>query len=156
MFLLALAFLPQPSLAQKKDSAKSAAIKDLVTSRHYTFTAQSATPLSGSLRQLTSGYDLQVSADKIVAYLPYFGRAYTAPLNPAEGGLQFTSKDFDYAVKDRKKDGWEVSIRTKDLSDSKQMQLTIFSNGTASLQVTSNNRQNISFNGYIGAPDKKK
>jgi hypothetical protein len=156
LFLLAVAFLPQFCMAQKKDSVKTAAVKELVNSRHYTFKAQSMLPLSGRTRQLTSDYDLQVSPDKIVAYLPYFGRAYSAPANPSDGGLQFTAKDFDYTVTDRKKDGWNVSIKPKDVTDTQQMDLTIFGNGNASLQVTGNTRQAISFNGYITAPDKKK
>ena len=154
LFLPALVFLPQFSSAQK-DSAKTAAIKDLVNNRHYTFKAQTVTPLSGRFRQLTSEYDLQVSTDRIVAFLPYFGRAYSAPIDPSKGGIQFTSKDFDYSATPRKKDGWNISIKTKDVPDDQRMQLTVSSNGTATLQVTSNSRQAITFNGYITGPDKK-
>ena len=155
LFISAFALLPLGSMAQEKDSTKTTDVSALVNSRHYIFKAQTATPLSGRLRQLTSEYDLQVSTDKIVAYLPYFGRAYTAPMDPSKGGIQFTSKDFDYAATEKKKGSWSVSIKTKDLQDEQQLQLNIFSNGTASLQVNSNNRQGISFNGYITAPDQK-
>ncbi|MEP7277795.1 MAG: DUF4251 domain-containing protein [Bacteroidota bacterium] len=154
LFLPALVFLPQLSSAQK-DNAKTAAIKELVNSRHYTFKAQTAIPLSGKVRQLTNEYDLRVSTDRIVAYLPYFGRSYMAPIDPSRGGIQFTSKDFDYTATARKKDGWNISIKTNDVTDAQRMQLTISSNGTASLQVNSNNRQSITFNGYITEPDKK-
>ena len=155
--LVAAVLVPQFSLAQnKKDSLKIAATKELITNQGYTFKAQSATPLSGRLRQLTSEYDLQVAKDAIISQLPYFGRAYSAPINPSDGGIQFTSKDFDYKLTDKKKGGWNVAIKFKDAKDVQQMQLSIFNNGTASLQVTSNNRQSISFNGYITASDKKK
>jgi len=152
--LLAL-LLPAGIMAQKKDSIKAAAIREAVTNQQYTFKAQTASPLAGRLRQLTTEYDLKVSKEQIVAYLPYFGRAYSAPLDPSKGGIQFTSKDFDYKLTERKKGGWNVSIKTKDLAEAQQMELTIFSDGTASLQATSTNRQSISFSGYI-TTDKKK
>ena len=159
--LLAIAItsaLLQPSVLSaqsKKDSARIAAIKEMVEGQNYTFKAQSATPMSGRLRQLTSDYDLQVSKDLIVSQLPYFGRAYSAPISPSDGGIQFTSKEFDYTTANKKKGGWDITIKYKDTRDAKQMQLSIFNNGTASLQVISNNRQPISFNGYITGPAKK-
>jgi len=148
--------LPLMGLAQTKDSTRAASVRNMVNNQQYTFRAQTALPLSGRLRQLTSDYDLQVSKEKIVADLPYFGRAYTAPLDPSKGGIQFTSKDFVYKLTDRKKGGWTVSIKTNDLPESQELQLTIFTDGTASLQANSSNRQSISFNGYIAGSDKKK
>ncbi len=157
LFGLLLAAMLQPgfSLAQsKKDSAKIATITALITSQHYTFKAQSVTPMSGRLRQLTSDYDLQVSKDVIVSHLPYFGRAYSATIGASDGGFQFTAKDFEYTVTNKKKGGWDVNIKYKDAGDTKQMQLGIYDNGSATLQVISNNRQPISFNGAVTAPAK--
>ena len=156
LLLLAAIAAPRFSVAQNKDSLKAAATKDLIANQDYTFKAQTTTPLSGRLRQLTSDYSLQVSKDAIISQLPYFGRAYSAPINPSDGGIQFTSKDFEYTLTEKKKNGWNISIKFKDAKDVQQMQLSIFSNGTASLQVTSNNRQPISFNGYITASGKQK
>ena len=148
---------PQFSVAQnKKDSVKMATITALIVNQDYTFKAQTTTPLSGRLRQLTSDYDLQVSKDVIISQLPYFGRAYSAPINPSDGGIQFTSKDFEYRLTGKKKGGWDIAIKFKDAGDVQQMQLSIFNNGTASLQVISNNRQAITFNGYITASTKQK
>lgn len=138
----------------KKDSARYAGIKEMVTAQLYNFMAQSVTPLGGRLRQLNNNDQLRVTKDQIISDLPYFGRAYSAPIG-SPGGIQFTSKDFDYRITEKKKGGWNVSIKFKDAQDVRQMQLSIFSNGTASLQVMSNNRQSISFNGYILSPEKK-
>jgi len=154
--LLFAGLLPVAAVAQNKDSIQAAGIRNMIANQQYVFKAQTASPLAGRLRQLTTEYDLQVSKEKIVAYLPYFGRAYTAPLDPSKGGIQFTSKDFDYKLSERKKGGWNVSIKTKDIAEAQQLELTIFSDGTASLQANSTNRQSISFNGYIAGPDKKK
>jgi hypothetical protein len=132
-----------------QDSAKTSAVKNMVDSKNYVFVAQTVLPVSGRTRQLTSYYDLTVSKDTIVSSLPYFGRAYTAPINPSEGGINFKSTNFEYTVKDRKKGGWDILIKPKDANDVQQLLITVFENGIASLQVISSNRQAISFNGYI-------
>jgi hypothetical protein len=147
--IIAIALLPVTGLAQNKKEKKAAEIKNIVEARNYVFKAQTALPTSGNTRQLTSDFDLQVSKDTIVSDLPYFGRAYTAPLHPSEGPLRFTSTDFQYIATDRKKGGWDITITPKDLQDPRQLTMSIFENGTASVVVTSYNRQPISFNGYV-------
>ncbi|WP_205513431.1 DUF4251 domain-containing protein [Longitalea arenae] len=146
--LLAVALVPQTGFAQKKKDKKQA-ITRAVEARNYIFKAQTALPQAGSTRQLTTDFDLRVSKDTIVSDLPYFGRAYTAPMNPAEGPLRFTSTDFEYSATDRKKGGWDIVITPKDMQDPRQITLTIFDNGSASAVVTSYNRQPISFTGYV-------
>ncbi|OQP39845.1 hypothetical protein A4H97_16625 [Niastella yeongjuensis] len=149
VWLAIIAFICLPALgwAQKKD--RKAEIKRIVEAQNYVFKAQTALPTAGATRQLTSDYDFRVSKDTIVSDLPYFGRAYTAPLNPSEGPLQFTSTDFQYTVNTNKKGGWNVSIAPKDRTDPRELLMTIFENGSASMVVNSNNRQPISFNGYV-------
>src|SRR5438309_10072754 len=84
---------------------KQAKVKSMVEAKHYEFVAQSAMPMSGPVRQLTSEYDLKVSSNSVDAYLPYFGRAYQAPTDPTKGGIEFSSKNFGYHSKPSKK-GW--------------------------------------------------
>ena len=67
-----------------KDAEKIAQVKNLVDSQNYVFVAQSAMPMSGRVRQLTPDFDLKVTKSSIVSYLPYFGRAYTAPIDPTQ------------------------------------------------------------------------
>jgi len=158
--LLALCSLPARINAQDtkqdKQAAKDAAIKNLVDSQSYDFVVQTVTPLSGRTRQLTSDYDLQVTKSSIVSYLPYFGRAYQAPINSTQSPLTFTSKDFEYTATPAKKGGWNVLIKPKDNREVQQMNLSISASGYGSLQVTSTNRQPISFYGYIKALKGKK
>jgi hypothetical protein len=128
---------------------KSDDIKLMVQNKRYVFKAQSVFPAPQRFQQLTADYDLKVYGDTLKSYLPYFGRAYSAPVDPTKGAFDFTSTDFEYTIKDRKKGGWDISLKPNDRQDIQQINLTIFENGTATLQVTSNNRQPISFNGYI-------
>jgi hypothetical protein len=124
-----------------------AVLQQMFDTKNFIFKAETVNPQSGRTRQLTQEYDLTISRDKIICFLPYYGRAFSAPVS-SEGGIKFTSIDFSYDVKKVKK-GWEITIVPKEVTDVHQMYLTAFSNGRATLQVTSNNRQNISFNGYV-------
>jgi hypothetical protein len=156
--LFAAIVLPAAAFGQKskKDSIQVATITALVESKHYIFKARSVTPMGGRMRQLTSDYGLKVSHDTIISDLPYFGRAYSTTMNSSDAGIQFTSKDFEYVVTPKKKgNGWDINIKFKDTKDVKQMQLSIFDNGSSSLQVISNSRQSISFDGDIIEPRKK-
>lgn len=138
-----------------RDSLKTARIAHLVDTFYFRFSADMALPMGGQTRHLTGGYyDLKVSKDTVVAYLPYYGRAYVAPMDPTKGGIEFTSKDFTYTTTARKKGGWDISFQFKDAGDVKQMQLSVSTAGYASLQVTSINRQSISFNGEVRARKK--
>jgi hypothetical protein len=144
LFLLAILSVFLVAHAQQKETV----IKNKIQARSYVFMAQSVSPMRGSMRQLTSEYDLRVSPDSIIVWLPYFGRAYSAPLNAPDGGIKFTSTNVDYTVVTRK-NRWDITIKPKDAAGINQLFLTVFANGSASLQVTSNNRDPISFGGYI-------
>ena len=123
-------------------------IKRIVESQNYIFKANRVNPHGSISRELTSDYDLTVTRDTIISYLPYFGRAYVAPINVTDGGIKFTSAKFEYKQSKSGK-GWEIAIRPRDASDVQQLNLDIFDNGVATLRVISTNRQSISFNGYI-------
>ena len=127
----------------------AASVKDMVASQKFTFVAERVEPLRGRSRQLTSRYDVSVSHDSLISYLPYFGRAYTAPLNSSEAGIQFTSTDFSYNYSEAKANRWEVVIKPNDINSVQQMRFTIFDNGSASLMVTSNSKDPISFTGHV-------
>jgi len=134
---------------QQKQAAKEAAIKTLIDAQHYSFEAQTALPIGMKTRNLTPGYELKVRKDTVEAYLPYFGRAYSATIGSSDGGTQFKTTDFKYTSSETKKGGWDIAIVPKNAGDTRQLTLHVSKAGYASLQVVSNNKQSISFNGYI-------
>jgi hypothetical protein len=133
--------------AQNK-TEDEAMVTRIVNEQHYTFKAQTVMPATGRTRQLNDNYDVSISKDSVASWLPYFGRAYQAPMDPTKGGIQFTSTDFDYSTAQRN-DGWEITIKPKDTRDVQEIFLTIFKTGSATLRVASISRQPISFGGYI-------
>ncbi|ANE52729.1 DUF4251 domain-containing protein [Flavisolibacter tropicus] len=148
VFLCSIVLFVTSVQAQDDKKQKGQDIKQLLDSKEYIFKAQQVTPSRGGARQLTSEYDLRLLGDSLVAYLPYFGRAYSAPIDIKESGLQFTSTNFGYELSTRKK-GWDVVMRPKDVSSIQQLVLMVSSSGRATLQVTSTNREPISFNGQV-------
>ena len=157
LLLIAFAAMVASGASAQSTDDKTAPFRNMVDSQRYIFQAQTALPLRGGARHLTTEYDLKVTKEAINSDLPYFGRAYSAPMNATQSPLQFTSKDFSYTTTPRKKGGWDVVIKPNDYTDVRLMTLTISTAGYATLQVTSQNRDAISFNGVIVAvPPKKK
>ncbi|MBB4108960.1 MULTISPECIES: DUF4251 domain-containing protein [Pedobacter] len=166
---LGLLMLSIQSFAQtdKETTAK------IVADKNYIFVANTALPMSnndvnrilsmmpgsqaGSAINLTgSQYDVKVTKDSIVAYLPYFGRSFSAPMDPTQGGIKFTSKDFTYTESKNKKGLYTIQINTNDVKrENYRFTINISTNGYASLTASSVNKQPIVFNGYLDEPKKK-
>jgi hypothetical protein len=139
-----------------KKAAKEAAIKSSVDARNYTFNANYVLPQRGGGRVLTSLYDLRVTKDSVIAFLPYFGRAYfDVPYPAGDGGIKFTSTKFEYKVEEKKKGGWEITINPQDAKNTRRLILSVSPDGYASLSVSSTNRDMIMFDGTLESNVKK-
>ena len=152
IILLALAYFKTTygqEVTENRILNTSSEIQNLINSKNYVFVAQTAFPIGGRAINLTSPYHVTVSGDTVASDLPYFGRAFVASINPSDGGIRFTSTNSNYKVKGRKKGGWEIIILPKDSKDVRQMFLSVSESGYGTLQVVSNNRQQISYNGYV-------
>lgn len=137
-----------------KDLIKSNEISEAVTVHKYIFKPTSATPASYRMIDLQPGYYLEISGDSIIADLPYYGRSYTAPIDPTEIGIKFISTNSEYNIKE-KKDGWDVTIKPKDTNKNLELYLSIGKTGYSSLRVFDTNRQNISYYGNVESTIKK-
>ncbi len=125
-------------------------INALVNNFDFMFEASYAHPTGYRSIYLSPYYSVKLSPDTVNAYLPYYGRAYTAPMNRDEAGIKFTSTDFEYRVNPgRRKGNWQIDIRTKDTGREILLHFDIWENGTARLNVIDQNRQPISFQGNI-------
>jgi hypothetical protein len=135
------------SLFANAQDLDAATVRTMVDSGKFVFVAQTMVPSGGASRPLDNSYDVKVSRNSVVTYLPYFGRAYTG-IMPNETGVNFTSASFDYKSKFRKKK-WEINIRPKDTRNVKELQFTVFDNGTATLTLVPANKQSITYYGYL-------
>ncbi len=153
VLVIATAFSVFDVHSQEKDTAIN---RQVLESQNYIFTAESVYPLRGTNRQLTSEYDVVVSKDTVISYLPYFGRVTSAPLNPDDAAIKFTSVDFSYSLQKNKKRNWSVTIRPKDARGIEELFFTVFDNGTAILLVKSSQREPITFHGYLSPREENK
>jgi hypothetical protein len=150
IFLMTCTFSLQAQDSTKnKKLTKAAVVKKEITNKDFVFVAKWLTPMSGRMRQLTDPYDVRISNDTLVAYLPFFGRSYVAPDDPSNISINFTSTKFTYTVSNRKKGGWDILIKFDDQKDFNSFAFTVFDDGTAYLNITSMNSDPISYNGYV-------
>lgn len=167
---ISMVFFILVSLSSYAQTDKATTTK-IINEKNYVFVATTAIPMNssdisnvlskmngnaaGGIINLTgSNYDLKIMPDSIIAFLPYYGRSFTAPMNNDENGIKFTSTKFTYNTTKAKK-GWRVTIAIKDTKDSQRFDLNIGENGYASLNVIGNTKQSITFNGYIAELKEK-
>jgi hypothetical protein len=150
LFLLAIQVNIEAQTSKEVKKAKAAeVIQSAISGKNYTFRAQSIAPVSGITRQLSGVYDLTISDNEVTSFLPYMGRIYMPLMDPMEGPLRFTSKDFTYNASEDRKKGWTISIKPKDVRSVREFTLNVQDNGNATLLVTGNDRQPVTFYGYI-------
>ncbi|MBP1640105.1 MAG: hypothetical protein H6Q17_1688 [Bacteroidetes bacterium] len=134
---------------QSKKAAKEAKVKKVVESGRFQVTMNQAHPMGGRMISLTPDYTLTLARDSAISYLPYFGRAYSAPLN-SEGGIKFAELMRDKKISfNAKKGNYILNFKVQAKEDTYHFFITVWLNGTATVNVTSNNRQGIDFSGEV-------
>jgi hypothetical protein len=154
VFILCFFVYTAYSQTDKKQSSEEQ-VKLLIEKRDFRFSALTVNPARGRIRNLTPGnYFIVVSPDSLVVDLPFFGRAFTAPISASTGGFNFTSTEFDYRMVNKKNEGWDITLSPKK-NDVRKITLLISKGGNTTAIVNSNSRQTISYNGFIAARDKR-
>lgn len=142
------------------------AITELIDSQNFSFRAERAIPTnydvinvmnsmpnSTGMRILDlsgSNYSIDVKKNTMEVTLPYFGRVFNPTYgNTAQNSYRFTSKDFTVTKTQGKKGKWIVKIKVHDQSNVDEINLEIFKNAKAFVSVRSNDRQPISYDGFI-------
>ena len=126
----------------------STEIRNLIYSTDFAFFPQYVNPMSGRRRDLTPGFEISISKDSLISYLPYFGRGYIAPVSPTDIDYDFTSTKFAYTIAPGRK-GWNISVKVQDQTYLRELYFRIYDNASASLTITSLDRSSISYDGYI-------
>ncbi len=139
-------------------------IVSLLESNEFTFVAQHANPSnldvinvmnslpggsSSRMMDLDYGYSIEIRKDKLEVTLPYFGRMYTSNMDPDKNSYRFTSKDFTINKKEGKKGSLLYTITTNDQQNTKTIFMEVFKNAKTYVSIDSNDRQPISYDGYV-------
>ena len=149
LLLLAPMLYTACSSAGSAQSSTQTDAANLIQNRRFAFVPQTVNPMGGRTRQLTGEFFLRVTPDTVQSYLPYFGRAFSAPMTPGQGAMDFTVTNFEFSVTPGRNNRQTISIRPREGTDVRELILQVYPNGNASLQALSNNRQPISYNGAV-------
>jgi hypothetical protein len=121
-----------------------------INQKNFVLNFNYAYPLRMNPVFLSSSYTLKIKGDSAYAYLPYYGVAHSAPYNPSEGGIKFQTKTEKYtSTKNERKRSWSIRFKARQLTTVYDLNLNVFDNGKAFLQVMSTDRDQISFNGEV-------
>jgi hypothetical protein len=123
-------------------------IKKIAESKTFVFKANNANPMQGRTVNLTSDYDVRITQDSIFSYLPFFGVAYSVNYGGTDSPMIF-NKPFETCNFETTKNGYLVKVLVKNESDRLEYSFHISVTGSTSLNVSSLNRQSISYNGII-------
>jgi hypothetical protein len=138
---------------EAKQEQKKEEIKNLITEKRFVFVPTHAMPLGGGSIFLSHSFEAEIKGDTLISYLPFYGVAYRVEYGGRNGGFDFTQPLEEYTSEQDDK-GYQVNLEVKNKMDYLTYNFQISELGYATLNVTSTNRQAISFYGHIEAPEE--
>lgn len=153
LFLVTSGF--QPSDRRQRKLQKERETMELIESGQFRFVARSARSSLGNFNNLGANYDLVFDSMRVKAFLPYYGRAYSAPYN-GEGGVKFNLKADRIEKRwEKRKKRYRITTQVRDDDDAYSILLTASLSGYADLQINFQNKQMISYYGTIEKLSKR-
>jgi len=171
IFIFGFLFFFQSCASQ--GSADPKTIDAMVNSQEFTFYAQRANPTNydvinvmnsmpnapaSRILDLNGNYTVELRNNVVEVVLPYFGRLFTASTfggGNDKNSYRFTSKDFVMTKTQNKKGNWVVRIKPNDVSNVDEMIIEVYKNGKAFVSMRSNDRQPITYDGYVSKNEEK-
>ena len=147
-FVLIFFSFGQVNSQGKTEKAKSS-IETLLNSKNFEFIANTAIPLSGPTRDLVgSNYSITFTPEKVISYMPFYGRAYSGMAYGRDKGMRFEGKPEDFIITNTGK-GYEINANVKGENDTYIISIITGNSGFATLSISSNDRGTISYQGEI-------
>jgi hypothetical protein len=130
-----------------REAREAQMVADNLQNANFTIDIDRMYPLRGT-SQHVSNYSVSVKDGVLDSHLPFIGQAWRVPYGGGHA-LNFKADIGSYNVAKTRKDGYEVRIYVKTDEDEHLYLLTVFTNGRASLEVQSGNRDRISYSGEM-------
>ena len=141
--------LHQSSEEKRAEEARVAAlVQEQLDAQRYEITIQFMQPRRGVSQAVTSHYFIRVDGTHFRSSLPYVGVAYNLPYGGGKG-LSFESEIEEYVEDNSRADRRRIVFSTDNEEDYLVYRLTVFNNGSADLEVSSRNRESISYRGFL-------
>jgi len=140
----------QNAKSQKKQDNYNQVLA-VIESGNFEFVARKANPQGGRQIDLTTNPNfLRIKGNNGEAHMPYFGRAYSGGYGTGSGGIEFNGEFTEYNVeKNDAKFRLLIKFKIKGDNDTYNGTLNITGLDNASLSISSNNKQVISYFGDI-------
>lgn len=127
---------------------QAAKVTKALEARDYKIAVNRMYPMKGSSRSVSYGYSVEVRNDSLISYLPYFGGAYNVPYGGGKG-LNFSERIGSYRESQKNKGERQIEINVTNEEDTYIYLIKVFSNGNSSIDVTSRQRDHISYSGEL-------
>ncbi len=158
--------------SSKISDGKSKQLDDLVSSKHFQIISDMAFPLAtsslnsisnagllppgssaGQISLIGNSNYLKVMGDSVAIYLPYFGeRQMGGGYNNDGPGIKFEGVPQDMEItKDEEKQQTNIRFKTKDGSETFNIDVSLFPNLNSMIKVNSSQRFPIRYSGQVSA-----
>ena len=127
---------------------QAAKVRTALTERNYKISIDHMYPMKGGSKSVSFGYTVEVRNDSLFSYLPYIGRAYQIPYGGGKG-LNFSERIGSYRESQKNSGERQIEINVTNEEDTYIYLIKVFSNGNSSIDVTSRQRDHISYSGEL-------
>lgn len=125
-------------------------VSDSIRNRTLTIELDYVTPRRFAPRFLSTEYTVRIAGDSLTSFLPYFGQSYRADMTGENRSpLDYESTITHYETKQTKKDRFGIWLKTRNRTELLTYRIEIYTNGKATLDVVSSDRDPISFSGTM-------
>ncbi len=152
-------FAQEPAKSRKerrteRQEKRMEEVKNLIENKTFVFIPTHAMPLGGGSIQLSYTFEAEVKGDSIFSYLPFYGVAYHVDYGSRNSAFDFSLPIEKYEMEE---DGnaYRINLEVKNKMDYITYSMHVSEMGYATLNVTSTNRQAISYYGRIEKPDEE-
>ena len=136
-------------LTPEEKAAIEAKVQENLDNRTFVIDVDQMNPRRGGTQHVTN-YSLGVDGNKLDSHLPYIGQAWNLPYGGGKG-LTFESVISDYIESYPKPDRRQIALATNNGEDTFVFVIEVFTNGKATIDVRSRNREPISYLGTVRA-----
>lgn len=133
-------------LAREAEEAKI--VRENIENRSFTVNFNTMMPQRGPSRFLNDSYYVKIDGEEFISCLPFMGQAHNLPYGGGSG-FNFTAEVAGYSYQETKPGVFDVNIQINTNEDNFLYAFRIFDNGNTSLDVSSRNRDRVSYTGSM-------
>ena len=144
-----MAFLLASCATPERQAQMRQTVEEGIATRHLHIDIRSMNTLRYGARAVSPDFFLELRGDTLRSYLPYLGQAHLAPMASPPIGLNFEVPMLRYAASRVKANRSLLEIEAKTQEDYYCFSIEVYDTGEANIRVRMQNRDPISFDGWV-------